>query len=281
MLYFKARAKINLFLHCIGKLPNGYHNLQSLVAFADIYDIIKLKLAKTYSLNINGDFANTLNNSTSINDNIITKTFNLFKKTFNLNSNVEINLTKNLPLGAGIGGGSSDCAVVILGLIKLFNLKINKEDLIQLALQIGSDIPVCLHQKIAIMEGIGDKITPYKLNKRLYIILINPNIILPTKDVFANLTAPYNAKINIANTGNIIDFLKQHTNDLLNSAISIQPSLIDILKELQNTKPILANMSGSGSTFFALYDDFKQINQVLPYLYKKFPQYWIKASYLR
>jgi 4-diphosphocytidyl-2-C-methyl-D-erythritol kinase len=171
--------------------------------------------------------------------------------------------------------------MIILALIKLFNLKINPQDLTQLALKIGADVPVCLHQKISIMEGIGDKITPYKLNKKLYIILINPHIILPTKAVFANLKAPYHGKIHMDYKNTLIEFLQEQSNDLLPSAIAIEPSLKNILDALQSTKPILASMSGSGSTFFALYDDFKQINEVLPYLYKKFPQYWIKASYLR
>ena len=286
MLILKAKAKVNLFLHCLGKLDNGYHNLQSLCAFADVYDVLYFKFSSNFKLNIIGDFAQSLSSLDSINNNLITQIFNFFSSNYNLKKPLEITLNKKLPLNAGLGGGSSNGAITILAINKLYNLKLSINDLINIGIKFGADIPTCLYQKANFFENIGEKTTSINLPKKLPVILINPLHHVSTKEIFLNFKNPNTLPINvkdithIKNTNHLLNFLSKQKNDLTSSAIELNSAINPIINELSKSST-LVRMSGSGSSVFAIYPNFSVINNILPSLYKKFPNYWIKASYLQ
>ena len=158
----RAHAKINLALHIIGRRPDGYHELDSIVAFADVADVLTIAPATEVSISLSGPFADDLPPD---GENIILTAWRLLadfagKKNIPF-SPVKFHLEKNLPVAAGIGGGSADAAAALRGLVRYFDLSISPQELNELALQLGADVPVCLVQKTSRMRGIGEIISAH------------------------------------------------------------------------------------------------------------------------
>ena len=276
-------AKINLFLHITGRLNNGYHTLDSLVAFADIGDHITLHAADTFSLNIQGPYANDLSpNDTA--DNLITKATYALAKHLGKRPNIKITLTKNLPIAAGIGGGSSNAAATIRGLIQWWDASCKDDDLQDICTKLGADMPVCYHNKPAYMQGTGEIITPLKAPlPELGIILINPNKPCPTQPVFAQIKPPYSSALTLPedfqSQTNLITFLKEQRNDLTNAACSAIPDIQMILDTLNNEPECqIARLSGSGATCFGLFTNKNAANKAAQTLKKNHPDCWIESG---
>jgi len=172
----RAHAKINLALHVTGRRVDGYHELDSIVAFADIADVLTIAPATGVSISLSGPFANDLPPGGK---NIILTAWRLMavfaRKKNALFTPVKFHLEKNLPVASGIGGGSADAAAALRGLVQYFDLLISPRELNELALQLGADVPICLIQKTSRMRGIGEIIEPIAIKLSPAILLVNPN----------------------------------------------------------------------------------------------------------
>ena len=280
---FLSPIKLNLFLEVINKTNDGYHNLESLMCFCKYGDLIKIKKSNKFSFFIDGPFSKNL----STKKNIIIDTVCLLENFLNLKFNVEIILTKNLPVSSGMGGGSSNAATVFYSLKKLYNLKIKKKDLTNLLFTLGADVPFCYFRKSAIVKGKGEKINFLK-NKifELPVILINPLVEISTKQIFENLDPNIckkkkKIKYNEINSENFFNYLIEKKNDLQESAQKICPKIKEINNFLKrNTKTKLARMTGSGATCFGIYENTNNAKIAEKLLKAEFKNMWIKRTEL-
>lgn len=182
----KSYAKINLFLEILGKNQENYHILESLMCFLDIFDDIQIQGNQGLKLEFRGQYADFLKNDKS--ENIILKTVNFMAKKYNFEPNLYIILDKKIPIGAGLGGGSANCASIILAVNEIYNLGLKPDELMEIGLKMGCDVPICLNQKVALVEGVGDKITQIDGKfEDLFVLIVNPNKFLSTKAAFDEL----------------------------------------------------------------------------------------------
>ena len=272
-----APAKINLFLHITGKRQDGYHDLQSLVCFADFGDEIIIEPCDKFSFIQTGKLVEG--------DNIIIKAANAIATATNQSLNCKITLNKNIPIGAGLGGGSSNAATIIKGLLKFWQVK-EPESIHEILYNLGADVPCCYHGKSCYFEGIGDVITPVSLPSNLYAVLINPNKHCATKDIFQKIKPPYHPIISLPksfeNQDQLIRFLKQQDNDMTLPAIHQVPDIKNILDYLSaQPNTILTRMSGSGATCFALTSTKEQTETLTQQIQSDHPEWWVQAVKLK
>ena len=258
-----APAKLNLNLFIKGKNKHGYHLLESDICFLELTDKIYIKKSNKDLFNQ----SKTPNNfNIDPNDNLIFKAINQFRILTKWNIKFEVYLDKKIPIGAGLGGGSADAASTLILLRNLYNKehntqKINVSTLYKIGINLGSDVPACLHSKDLRLGGYGNKITRTKVMNNYYFLLINPKINLSTREVFQQYDAsnPNESNIPDARFGNI-----NIHNSLLSSAIDLAPQISSVLSHLQKSKTITAyGMTGSGSTCFGI---FKNINEIIKFL---------------
>lgn len=258
-----APAKLNLNLFIKGKNKNGYHLLESDICFLELTDKIYIKKSNKDLFNQ----SKTPNNfNIDPNDNLIFKAINQFRILTKWNIKFEVYLDKKIPIGAGLGGGSADAASTLILLRNLYNKehnikKIDVSTLYKIGIDLGSDVPACLHSKDLRLGGYGNKIKRTKVINNYYFLLINPKINLSTREVFQQYDASNSNESNIpdARFGNI-----NIHNSLLSSAIDLAPQISSVLSHLQKSKTITAyGMTGSGSTCFGI---FKNINEIIKFL---------------
>lgn len=262
-----ASAKINLFLHIVGKRDDGYHLLESLVVFTKYGDMITVEEASELSLEITGEFASELS-AFPKEKNLVWKAAIAVQKLLDKPRFAKITLTKNLPIASGIGGGSADAAATIKALCQLWKLNLSTEELNKIALQLGSDVPVCLNGRSAIMSGIGEEIEEVSFNEASYIVLINPLLALSTAEVFSEF------KLKLTDDKNI-----EQRNDLEQIAIKKLPIIAEIITALQATDGcVSARMSGSGATCFGLYKTKTDADSAKKKLKIIFPDFWCVSS---
>ena len=266
---YLAPAKVNLSLQIGKKRPDEYHELTSIVGFTEFGDSLAIKISEKDELTLYGKFSTNIDTKTS--ENLVMKAVKILREHNHDIPPLEIAIDKQIPVGGGLGGGSSDAATIFLALNEIFNLNVSKTNLSDMALKIGADIPVCLNRHFVIMRGVGDKITTLS-KARLsdsglsnYIVLANPNSIVSTRNVFEE----FDNNTSLENTEWPIE--DQDLNQLLSEGNNLQESAIKIYPEiglLLNTMKILypggtkiglssVQMSGSGATCFALFEDKK------------------------
>ena len=268
-----SRVKVNLYLHIIGKRADGYHNLDSLVAFPEIGDKISVSPSNSVNLKITGKSKKELNEK----ENLILKAIKLLK---NRKMGAEILLIKDTPISAGLGGGSSNAAVTLKLLSKLWNVPLPPINELVL---LGADIPVCMDWRLQRMQGIGEKNSFVVSPDYLWIVLLNNGDRVPTSTVFQGLAQnEFSGLVNVPrlNEKNIlIKFLKSTGNDLEKAAIKNFPIINDLINSLNLTSGCLvARMSGSGSTCFGLYEKKDEAEKAKKHLLNKFPNAWIKVA---
>ena len=268
-----SRVKVNLYLHIIGKRADGYHNLDSLVAFPEIGDEILVSPSNSINLKITGKSKKELNEK----ENLILKAIKLLK---NRKMGADIHLIKDTPISAGLGGGSSNAAVTLKLLSKLWNVPLPPINELVL---LGADIPVCMDWRLQRMQGIGEKNSFVVSPDSLWIVLLNNGVRLPTSTVFQSVTQnEFSGLVNVPrlNEKNIlIKFLKSTGNDLERVAIKNFPNIKDLINSLNLTSGCLvARMSGSGSTCFGLYEKKDEAEKAKKHLLNKFPNAWIKVA---
>ncbi len=268
-----APAKVNLALHVTGQRDDGYHLLDSLVAFADVGDHLIVEAAAETTLTIYGPFAAGL----STDDNLILDAARLMGVT------AKMTLEKNLPVAAGIGGGSADAAAALKALAKLSNRAM--PDRAQ-QLSLGADVPVCVQGGLLRMQGVGEDIqvlanTPPSIP----MILVNPRVQVSTPDVFAALASRENAPLQDPipewTEDTFLTWLSRQRNDLEAPARGVAPIIGSVLEALAATDgAAVVRMSGSGATCFALYPDERDAAQALAWLRDAHPDWWSQGSHL-
>ena len=268
-----SRVKVNLYLHIIGKRADGYHNLDSLVAFPEIGDEILVSPSNSINLKITGKSKKELNEK----ENLILKAIKLLK---NRKMGADIHLIKDTPISAGLGGGSSNAAVTLKLLSKLWNVPLPPINELVL---LGADIPVCMDWRLQRMQGIGEKNSFVVSPDSLWIVLLNNGDRVPTSTVFQGVTQnEFSGLVNVPklNEKNIlIKFLKSTRNDLEKAAIKNYPAINNLINSLNSTSGCLvARMSGSGSTCFGLYEKKHEAEKAKKHLFNKFPNAWIKVA---
>ncbi|MFI3252371.1 MAG: 4-(cytidine 5'-diphospho)-2-C-methyl-D-erythritol kinase [bacterium] len=252
----KSYAKINLTLNILNKRNDGYHNLKSVMIPINLYDELEFELNDTYILNSNFDI--------DINDNIITKVFNIFKNRYNI-GNVKINLNKNIPHQAGLAGGSSNATTTIKCLNELFNLNLDIKTLEEIALEVGSDTLFTLHSTPAIVSSRGDILNVLEnCNPDFYVLLIKPNFGFSTKDIFNNsdiFNQEHNDEIIDSLINNDVKSIDSYCyNSFLNTILNTNKEFNDLYSEISKYKK--PHLTGSGSTLFLLSNDIKELNDI-------------------
>lgn len=271
----QAQAKINLALHITGRRGDGYHLLDSVVAFAACGDRITVRPAAESSLNISGPFAQDLADTS---DNIVLRALSLFGP----DVRAEVDLEKNLPVASGIGGGSADAAAVLRAVARMYRIPLPPDGQV---LRLGADVPVCLMQRPVRMQGIGEVLTPLPLPE-LHAVLVNPRVAVATGPVFEALESRTNPAIamegaQLGNATETIGWLKTLRNDLQPDAILQAPAIGDMLAALHAAGADLARMSGSGATCFGLFEDPGAADRAAAALQEGHPRWWVCRTVLQ
>ena len=272
-----ARAKINLALHITGQRADGFHTLDSLVAFADFGDMVSVAPSAAIELMVTGPFADDLDNGP---DNLVLRA----ARALDSGRSASISLEKKLPVASGIGGGSANAAATLHALSELWNLPLPPMEQI---LQLGADLPVCLAGTPARMTGIGDIVTPLAQPlPETWLVLVNCRQPVSTPKVFQALARRENdampARIpDFADVHALAAFLLAQRNDLQQPAIQLCPDIAEILLRLQRqTGCLLARMSGSGGTCFGIFDSAEMARFAGEGLQRYRSGWWIQTTRL-
>jgi 4-diphosphocytidyl-2-C-methyl-D-erythritol kinase len=254
-----APAKLNLYLHVTGQRADGYHTLDSLVAFADVGDHIEITPASEFSLTITGAQATGLQQA-PIDQNIITRVTYALATQLGRAPAVAITLKKNLPIASGIGGGSTDAAATLRALAQLWELEKNDPRLFAIAAATGKDIPVCLAANTQYFGDAGEKLDPGPTLPPCHLVLVNPGVAVHTPAVFkarqGGFSPPARFTESPASPAALAAMLAKRRNDLTAAAVSLAPEIKQVLTALGGTTNcLLARMLGSGATCFGLYID--------------------------
>lgn len=285
-LSLTAHAKVNLALHVTGQREDGYHLIESLVAFTDFGDQITAQPAKTNNFELSGPFANTLDGDPS--DNLIIKArdtlANFADKSGLKTTPISLTCKKNLPVASGLGGGSADAAATLNILIQLWGLNISDTDLERIALDLGADVPMCLKSQPLIAKGIGENITLVTPFPKSHIVLVNPMVGVSTPVIFNALKTKQNGLLNspleIGSFAQSLQTIEQNRNDLQNPAIDHCPEIADCLDALLQTNPACARMSGSGASCFAIYKNETNALNAAKAIATLQPNWFVKSTYL-
>src|SRR6266851_7030391 len=283
MISVAAPAKINLYLHVVGRRADGYHELDSLVAFADIADTVTAAPAAAMSLAIDGRFAAALAGDTG--DNLVLRAAGLLAARFAVTSGAALRLTKLLPVASGIGGGSSDAAAALRALQALWALPATADELAALAAALGADVPVCLLGRTAWLGGIGEALAAAPPLPPVAVVLVNPGIALSTPAVFkarrGDFSAPARFTAALPDAAALAAALAERRNDLTPAASELVPAIGDVLAQLAECDgALLARMSGSGATCFALFAEDAAARAAAARLARARPDWWVAPGRL-
>src|SRR5450631_960727 len=290
-LFEHARAKVNLTLRVVGRRADGYHDLESVVAFADCADRLSLTPGSKLALKTTGPRAGDCGETA---DNLVFKAAALLRDRVPDLRLGEFTLDKMLPVAAGIGGGSADAAAALRLLAKANGLALDDPRLIKVAELTGADVPVCLASRACVMTGIGETLLPLSLPK-IPCVMVNPCVPVATKDVFAALGLR-NGELLVgatdvfgaaawpeagASVEDWVEALAAGSNDLEAPAMRIQPVIGEVIAALNATNGAwLARMSGSGATCFAIYENTPEAQRAAQKIQLDHPQWWVHAGTL-
>ena len=243
--YWPAPAKLNLFLHITGRHPDGYHDLQTLFQILDWGDELR------FSINESGQISRSCNiEGISEADDICVRAAHLLKARCDVQKGVHIDLVKRIPMGAGLGGGSSDAATVLLALNQLWSLGLTRQQLADLGLELGADVPVFVYGRSALGEGRGEKLQAVRLGQRFY-VLVFPDISISTAEVFRHPQLKRDSELIDMSRAS----LESGRNDCEPVVVKMYPELKEIMQDLSSWGQ--PHMSGTGSTIFLQFDDKK------------------------
>ena len=282
----RAPAKVNLTLRVIGRRADGYHEIESLVAFASVGDALAFTPGRSLALAMRGP---TAPSAGAIADNLVLKAAHALAERVEGLRLGRFILSKRLPVAAGLGGGSADAAAALRLLARHNQLALDDLRLAAAARATGADVPVCLDPRPRLMRGVGEILSAPIGLPRLPAVLINPRVAVPTKDVFARLAAPRIVRLPPnephdcppVDRAALISYLHDRTNDLEPPAIALTPVIAAVLNALQRLADVrLARMSGSGATCFALFDQLKAAAAAARTLRAQYPQWWVRAAIL-
>ena len=291
VLVEEARAKVNLSLRVVSRRMDGYHELESVVAFADCADVLTLESGPQLTLTTTGPLASACG---EMSDNLVVRTAQLLSERIPDLKLGAFTLEKVLPVAAGIGGGSADAAAALRLLARLNGLELDDPRLREVALKTGADVPVCLFSRACDMTGVGETLLPLNL-PQMPCVLVNPRIPVATKDVFKALGLRHGELLagvtdvieapgwpdEGSSIGDWVKVLAVVSNDLEAPAIRIEPVIADVLRALRSARGTrLARMSGSGATCFAIFEDIAQARAAAEKIRGEQPGWWVYAGTL-
>ncbi len=275
----RAPAKINLSLRVLGRRSDGYHMLVSRVAFATVGDELALEPGSRTMLSVSGPMAEAAGPT---GDNLVLKAAHAMQAVIpNLKAG-HFRLVKRLPVASGIGGGSADAAAALRLLARLNGIKLADPRLLDIARGIGADVPVCLAARGRMMAGVGDELGPALPMLKLFAVLVNPRVAVPTPAVFKELGLEPGARLGTAKDAHGSEDWRSQSNDLQEPAIRLAPVIAEVLTKLVAMPGAeLVRMSGSGATCFALFPDSRASAKAARALRRLHPEWWIKACMIR
>jgi 4-diphosphocytidyl-2-C-methyl-D-erythritol kinase len=280
-LKIRGRAKINLSLDVLRRREDGYHEIKMIMQQVDLYDEITLReIENGIKLACNCEFIPVDEG------NIAYRAAKLIKEKYHIQKGIYIYIEKNIPVAAGLAGGSTNAAAVLLGLNNLWSLGASKEELMELGLQLGADVPFCVLGGAALAEGIGEKLTPIQGLENTWVVLCKPNIGVSTADVYKNLNVnniqqhPDTERILDALcrkdiqtvAGNLKNVLEQVTEQM-------HPIVRDIKRRMLEYNALGSIMSGSGPTVFGLYKDYNKAKSACDNLNKVYKQTYVVKTF--
>jgi len=276
----KAYAKINIALDVVGKRDDGYHLLRMIMQTIDLYDSIEIeKINSGIKLKCNKHYVPTDER------NLAYKAAKLFKETYSINDGVEIELIKNIPVSAGLAGGSTDAAGVLKLMNKIFDVNANDDELKALGLKLGADVPYCISGGTALCEGIGEQITQLKPFKDKILVLIKPPFGVSTKEVYRNFDLSkviFHPRIKLlieSMENDDIYFVANNMKNLLENVTLRKHRVITSIKEdVKLNGSIGTMMSGSGPTVFAFFDDMLTAQMCYDNMKKKYKDVFITRT---
>ncbi len=291
MLIEEGRAKVNLTLRVVGRRVDGYHELESVVAFADCADRLSLAPGAALDLTMSGPLAQACGETS---DNLVLKAAHLLGARVPGLKIGSFTLDKLLPVAAGIGGGSADAAAALRLLAQLNGLALDDRRLLDVALETGADVPVCLTSRACDMTGVGESLLPLSL-PIMPCVLVNPRVPVATRDVFKALGLR-NGELLVgasdvirapawpekgASVEDWVEVLAASSNDLEAPATRIQPVIGEVIAALSATNGAwLARMSGSGATCFAIFENTAEAQRAAQKIQLDHPQWWVHAGVL-
>ena len=276
----KAYAKINIALDVVGKREDGYHLLRMIMQTIDLYDTIEIeRINSGIELKCNKHYV-------PIDErNLAYKAAKLFKETYSINAGVYIKLIKNIPVSAGLAGGSTDAAGVLKLMNKIFNINADDEELKALGLKLGADVPYCINGGTALCEGVGEKITQLKQFKDKILVLIKPSFGVSTKEVYKNFDLskvifhPRIEELIKSMENDDIYFVANNMKNLLENVTLKKHRVINSIKEeVKLNDAIGTMMSGSGPTIFAFFDDMLKAQMCYDNMKKKYKDVFITRT---
>lgn len=284
----RAPAKINLTLRVLGRRTDGFHELESLVAFAGVCDLVSLDPGRPFGLDVEGPMAASAGPDS---DNLVIRAARALEKRVPGLRLGRFSLKKRLPVGAGVGGGSSDAAAALRLLAHLNELPFDDFRLYEAAAETGSDIPVCLTPTARMFRGRGEQVGPGIELPPLAAVLVNPGVHISTPDIFRALglepghagpsNGPAIEKFK-GNTTTLVGLFARDANDLEPVAERLAPVVTDALNALRASPDArFVRMSGSGSTVFGLFDDCRAASRAAKHIRTVHPDWWVKPTVLR
>lgn len=278
-----APAKVNLALHVTGRRDSGYHELESLVVFADVADELAATPAAADSLCVAGPFADRTGSGEA---NLVTRAVAAFRARWpaHVETGLAIELHKNLPVAAGLGGGSADAAAALRLLATLSRHPVPMPELLEVALALGADVPACLFSRPCEVRGVGEIVHPLQSFPPCHLVLANPLLSVVTADVFRRLQHRSNPGLPAVPQPLTLPtqlglWLAETRNDLRPPAVELVPAIAELEAHLAAMEGcVLARMSGSGATVFGLFGSGSQAHQAAHDLRRHWPEYWVAAA---
>ncbi len=279
MIRVKAHAKVNLYLHVVGKRADGYHLLDSLVVFADLHDDVVAEAAHDLTLAIDGPFGEALSGES---DNLVLRAARGLADAYRIEPKAKLTLTKRIPVSAGIGGGSADAAATLAALAQLWSVEVP----IALLQKLGADVPACFAGQPLFMSGIGENLAPAPQLPPTWILLVNPGVAVSTRDVFRARNGAFSqaAPFNVApiDAARLARFLLHRRNDLTAAATIHAREIREARERIGATEGcLLARMSGSGATVFGLYGSEEEAARAAASISSDRPSWWCWSGAIR
>ncbi|MBN2899981.1 MAG: 4-(cytidine 5'-diphospho)-2-C-methyl-D-erythritol kinase [Clostridia bacterium] len=277
----KARAKINLNLDVTGKREDGYHIVEMVMQQIDLYDVVTLR-----TIDSGIEIQTTCEYIKDDDSNIAYKAAEALMKDFPKVSGVNIHIEKFIPVAAGMAGGSSDAAAVLVGMNRLFELGLSREELMVYGVKIGADVPFCIMGGAAIAEGIGEELTPIGGLKEQWVLIAKPPISVSTKEIYTNYSTasiraerPFAALIKAIEDQDMTALSTLMFNSLEEVTFSKYKMVEKLKRKVQETGATAAMMSGSGPTVFGLYKSYDKGYKALKHIKKLYPQTYLVKTY--
>lgn len=276
----KAYAKINLSLDVVGKREDGYHLLRMIMQSINLYDEIIIEEIDN-GIVIDSDKAYIPNDKR----NLAYKAAEIFINRYNIKKGVKIFINKNIPVAAGMAGGSADAAAVLKAMAEIFEVDTTESQLMELGLQIGADIPFCIKGGTALCEGIGEVITPLKPFKDHIIVVVKPNFGLSTKEVYKSLDInrihrhPKTDELIQAIEKNDVRFISNNLRNVMENVSFRKYNILrNIKSKIVSIGALGSLMSGSGPTVFGIFDDEEKAQQCFEYFKNKYNQVYLSKT---